>query len=157
MSMRSVLIASTAVMCLIAPALAQTVAPASPTPMTAPAPASPTPMTMPAPVADMFYTEAWVPTHWRSSEAIGQPVYNRAGERVGEVDELLLDSSGRVLAAVIGVGGFLGMGERKVAISYRSFEMTREGNGRARLVADLNVANLRNAPEYKPMDAAKRS
>jgi PRC-barrel domain len=146
MFIRSIALASTVVLALATPLMAQTITPSMPAPVTAP-----------APVADMFFTEAWVPTHWRSSEAIGQPVYNRAGERIGEVDELLVDASGRVLAAVIGVGGFLGLGERKVAVSYRSFEMTRETKGKARLVADLSMNNLRNAPEYKPMDAAKRS
>lgn len=146
MLIRSVLFASTAVLCLAAPVLAQTTSPSMPAPVTAP-----------APVSDLFFSEAWVPTHWRSSEAIGQAVYNRAGERIGEVDELLVDGSGRILAAVVGVGGFLGMGERKVAVSYRSFEMTRETNGKARLIADLTTVNLKNAPEYKPMDAAKRS
>jgi sporulation protein YlmC with PRC-barrel domain len=146
MFIRSIALASTAVLALATPLLAQTTSPSMPAPVTAP-----------SPVTDLFFTDAWVPTHWRSSEAIGQPVYNRAGERIGEVDELLVDGSGRVLAAVIGVGGFLGMGERKVAVSYRSFQMTREANGKARLVADLNMANLKSAPEYKPVDAAKRS
>ena len=117
----------------------------------------PSPAAAPAPVSDLFYTDAWVPTHWRSSEAIGQGVFNRSGERIGEIDELLIDGSGRVLAAVVGVGGFLGLGERKVAVSFRSFAMTRDDSGKPRLVVDLTTATLKNAPEYKPADPAKRS
>ena len=146
MSVRTLALASAAVLCLATPTIAQTTSPSMPAPVTAP-----------APVSDLFFTDAWVPTHWRSSEAVGQPVFNRAGERIGELDELLVDGSGRVLAAVVGVGGFLGLGERKVAVSYRSFQMTREANGKARLVADLTTTNLRNAPEYKPVDAARRN
>lgn len=146
MFIRSTYLATAVALSLAGPALAQTMTPSMPAPVTSP-----------APVTDMFYTDAWVPTHWRSSEAVGQGVYNRAGERVGEIDELLIDGGGRVLAAVVGVGGFLGMGEHKVAVSFRSFEMTREANGKPRLVVDLTQTTLKNAPVYKPMDAAKRS
>jgi hypothetical protein len=120
-------------------------------------PSMPSPAIAPAPVSDLFFTDAWVPTHWRSSEAIGQPVFNRAGERVGEIDELLIDGSGRVLAAVVGVGGFLGLGEKKVAVSFRSFAMTRDDYGKQKLMVDLTTANLKDAPEYKPAALGKRS
>jgi hypothetical protein len=118
---------------------------------------APAPMTSATPGTDMFYRETLAPTHWRSSESIGEAVYNRAGERIGEIDDLLIDKSGKVLAAVVGVGGFLGMGEHKVAVSYQSFEMTRETNGKPRLVVDINKAALKEAPVYKPVDASKRS
>jgi PRC-barrel domain len=129
----------------ICAAVAQTMAPPSPT-VTAPAPAA---------ITDVFYAGAWSPMHWRASEAIGQPVYNRADERVGEVKELLIDGDGRVLAAVVGVGGFLGLGERDVAISYQAFRMTRNADGKARLVVDMTKQSLERAPEYKA--AALRS
>ena len=105
----------------------------------------------------MFYSEAMTPANWRASEAMGLAVYNRTGERIGEIDDMILDGSGRVTAAVIGVGGFLGMGERKVAVTFSSFEMSREANGNQRLVVDLNKATLQSAPEYKSTAAAKRS
>ena len=146
MSLHKTLLIATLSLGLASPVLAQTASPSMPSPATAP-----------APVSDLFFTDAWVPTHWRSSEALGQAVFNRSGERVGEIDELLMDSSGRVLAAVVGVGGFLGLGERKVAVSFRSFAMTRDDAGKPRLVVDLTTANLKTAPEYKPMNPAKRS
>lgn len=105
----------------------------------------------------MFYKGDWAPTHWRSSDAVGQPVYNRANERIGEVEELVIDADGRVLAAIVGVGGFLGMGERDVAVNYRAFQMTRDANGKPRLVVNVDKAALEKAPEYKPVPAAKRS
>ncbi len=146
MSVRSALLITALSFGLASPVLAQATSPAMPAPATAP-----------APVSDFFFTEAWVPTHWRASEAIGQSVFNQGNERIGEIDELLIDGSGRVLAAVVGVGGFLGVGERKVAVSFRSFTMTRDDAGKPRLVVDLSSAILKNAPEYKPTDAAKRS
>jgi sporulation protein YlmC with PRC-barrel domain len=54
---------------------------------------------------------------WRSSKLIGLDVYNQADEKLGDINELLLDAEGRVKAVVIGVGGFLGMGEHDIAVS----------------------------------------
>ena len=55
---------------------------------------------------------------WRASKIVGLNVYNNNNEKVGAIDELLTDRNGSVKAVVIGVGGFLGMGERLVAIPY---------------------------------------
>jgi hypothetical protein len=106
--------------------------------------------------SEMFYKGNFQPNHWRASEAVGQAVYNKANERIGEVDDLLVDGNGTVLAAIVGVGGFIGVGERKVAISYRSFEMSRDAQGNARLMVDVNKETLNNAEEYKTTNAMKR-
>jgi hypothetical protein len=55
---------------------------------------------------------------WRSSKMIGLNVYNDANEKLGSISDLLLDKSGKINAAVIGVGGILGVGERLVAVSF---------------------------------------
>lgn len=54
---------------------------------------------------------------WRASKLIGLDVYNDANEKLGDVNELILDKDGKVSAVVIGVGGFLGMGEHDIAVS----------------------------------------
>lgn len=55
---------------------------------------------------------------WRASKMVGLNVYNQANEKLGDISEVLLDKSGRVQAVVIGVGGFLGVGQRDVAIAF---------------------------------------
>ncbi|MGP9809930.1 PRC-barrel domain-containing protein [Rhodopseudomonas sp. NSM] len=55
---------------------------------------------------------------WRTSKLMGLDVYNQANEKLGDINEVLIDNSGRVQAVVIGVGGFLGVGERDVAVSF---------------------------------------
>ena len=55
---------------------------------------------------------------WRASKVIGINVYNDANEKIGDINELLLDRSGKVVNVIIGVGGFLGVGEHNVAIAY---------------------------------------
>ena len=47
--------------------------------------------------------------HWRSSKMIGVNIYNEQNEKLGDINEIILDASGKVLGYVIGVGGFLGM------------------------------------------------
>jgi hypothetical protein len=166
MTIRSLAFAIVASTALVLPAAAQTTAPATPMPATpmpatpmqaTPMPTTPGALNAPAVTTDLFYREVWTPSHWRASEAVGLAVYNRSGERIGEIDDMLIDGSGRVMAAVVGVGGFLGMGERKVAVTFRSFAMTREANGDPRMVVDVTKANLQAAPEYKAVASAKRS
>jgi sporulation protein YlmC with PRC-barrel domain len=55
---------------------------------------------------------------WRASKVVGLRVYNEANENVGAINDLLTDKSGSIKAVVIGVGGFLGMGEHLVAVSF---------------------------------------
>ena len=55
---------------------------------------------------------------WRASKVVGLSVYNDKNEKIGSINDLLMDKSGNVKAAVIGVGGFLGMGAHLVAVSF---------------------------------------
>ncbi|CAL79374.1 conserved hypothetical protein; putative exported protein [Bradyrhizobium sp. ORS 278] len=55
---------------------------------------------------------------WRASKLVGVKVYNNNNENVGSIDDMLVDKSGNIKGVVIGVGGFLGMGEHLVAVSF---------------------------------------
>ena len=139
------------------PALSQTAAPTTPPAVTVVPPAATAPtMNAPGPIADIFYQGSWMPTHWRASDAIGQAVYNKANEKVGDIEDVLIDGDGRVLAAVLVVGGFLGIGEHKVAITYRSFQMSRDPAGKSKIIIDFDKVTLKNAPQYKPTDSMKK-
>lgn len=65
-------------------------------------------------------------SEWRGSKVIGLYVYNDANERLGSINELLMDSSGKVAKAVIGVGGFLGIGESDVAVNFDQLKFVNE-------------------------------
>ena len=131
---------------LATPAFAQSTAPVETMPGTA--------MAKPA---TMFPVGTALSGLWSSKDAIGQAVYNKANERLGDIEELLLDHDGKVMAAVVGVGGFLGLGETKVAIAYQSFQMMPDKDGKSRLVVDVNKEVLKNAPAFKASDIMKRS
>jgi sporulation protein YlmC with PRC-barrel domain len=53
-------------------------------------------------------------THWRASKMKGLNVYNEQNEKVGDINDIILDKDSKVTGYVIGVGGFLGMGEHDV-------------------------------------------
>jgi len=109
---------ATAVM--TAPALSQT----SPTP-------APTQPSTPAPTASsggssgQFMTMPQ-PGQWRASKLVGVDIYGSDNAKIGDVNEVILDSSGNAQAVVIGVGGFLGIGEKDVAIPFKSVEWKNE-------------------------------
>ena len=63
---------------------------------------------------------------WRASKLMGLNVYNDANEKLGDINELILDKNGKVNAVVIGVGGFLGMGEHDIAVSMDKLKFVEE-------------------------------
>jgi len=64
--------------------------------------------------------------HWRSSKMIGLNVYNEQNEKLGDINEILLDKEGKVLGYVIGVGGFLGMGEHDIFVEPSKLKFVNE-------------------------------
>jgi sporulation protein YlmC with PRC-barrel domain len=63
---------------------------------------------------------------WRASKVIGLYVYNDADERLGAINDLLTDANGKIEKAVIGVGGFLGIGESNVAVNFDQLKFAKE-------------------------------
>ena len=98
---------------MIVPALAQSNPPASANPpaATATAPAS----------ASVAQSAAW-----RSSKLIGLNVYNDQNEKLGDISEILFDKSGKVEGIVIGVGGFLGMGQHDIKVDMAKLKFVDE-------------------------------
>jgi len=63
---------------------------------------------------------------WQGSKLIGTNVYNEQNEKIGSIKELMVDKTGKVDSAVIGVGGFLGVGERDVAVKFSDLKWSNE-------------------------------
>ena len=63
---------------------------------------------------------------WRASKLIGLNVYNQQNQKVGDINEVILDQSGKVAGVVVGVGGFLGMGEHDVLIAFDQIKFVNE-------------------------------
>ena len=69
-----------------------------------------------APAATTTTTTTTASGEWRASKMSGLKIYNDANENIGSINDLLMDKSGDIKAVVIGVGGFLGVGEHLVAV-----------------------------------------
>lgn len=63
---------------------------------------------------------------WQGSKLISMNVYNEQNEKIGTIKELMVDKSGNIASAVIGVGGFLGIGERDVAVKFADLKWSNE-------------------------------
>jgi len=63
---------------------------------------------------------------WRASKLIGLNVYNEQNKKVGDINEVILDRSGKVAGLVVGVGGVLGMGEHDVLIAFDQIKFVNE-------------------------------
>jgi len=67
---------------------------------------------------------------WRMTKLKGLNVYNNNNEKLGSIDDLLVDKSGQIKAAVIGVGGFLGIGDHQVAVPFTDLQFVYDNNNR---------------------------
>lgn len=78
---------------------------------------------------------------WRVSDLEGKPVYGAEGENIGDIKDVLVNKDGTVTAVLIGVGGFLGIGEKDVAVSMTALEF---GPGMTQSEADAAAQTSNN-------------
>ena len=80
---------------------------------------------------------------------LGKEVCSSADEDMGRVVDVLVDQAGRVRAAVIDFGGFLGVGNRKVVVDWSALHFA-PADQPDRISLDLTRNQVKQAPEYKP-------
>ncbi len=88
---------------------------------------------------------------WLASEIIGSTIYNSTAddaESIGEVNDFVLDQNGEIGAVIVGVGGFLGIGQKDVAVNWDDLELVVGADGEQRLVANMTREQLEAAPEF---------
>ena len=71
------------------------------------------------------------PGQMMGSDLRGADVYGMNNESIGEINDIVIDREGRVAAVVIGVGGFLGIGEKDVAVPYQALQIMTSGSAAA--------------------------
>lgn len=81
---------------------------------------------------------------YRVSDWLGAPVRLKSGDGIGEIESLILGPDGQTVAAIIGVGGFLGIGERTIAVDIASLRASRE-DGDVVLDLDATREEVENA------------
>jgi sporulation protein YlmC with PRC-barrel domain len=87
------------------------------------------------------------PSEWRANNYIGQPVVNASGEKIGDVNDLLFDKGGKIITVVVGVGGFLGLGEKSVGMRFESVTYT-DKDGERQIMVPLTKESLMAAPDF---------
>jgi hypothetical protein len=86
-----------------------------------------------------------VATGYRASKLVGATVVNDANETVGKVDDLIVGPDGKAMFAILSVGGFLGMGDRLVAVPH---DTLRYGKDKV-VLAGGTKEQLKLLPEFK--------
>jgi sporulation protein YlmC with PRC-barrel domain len=77
-----------------------------------------------------------------------QNVYDQNNQKLGEIMDLLVNQSGQIQAAMVGVGGFLGAGEKDVAVSFNAIKPSKK-NDKTYLTLNTTKDALKNAPGFK--------
>jgi sporulation protein YlmC with PRC-barrel domain len=85
--------------------------------------------------------------HWLASDVYKADVYDPSEHKVGKVIDLMIDSNGNVTAAIIGVGGFIGVGQKDVAIPFKELQVSTR-DGKDWLVLYRTKDELKLAPAY---------
>ena len=88
-----------------------------------------------------------------ASRVNGTNVYNSAGDKIGQVEDIVLDKqSNRIMFAALGVGGFLGMGEKFHPVPWSMLDYDKQKGG---YVVPVSTDVLKNAPTSDLSDLTK--
>jgi sporulation protein YlmC with PRC-barrel domain len=171
MNIRTLTLASAAAALLTTGALAQTqttppagalatppaaTEPATPPAATAPSMTEKKPMTEKA-TGDLQFSSTLSSDQMSVNRLIGMSVYNAGDEDLGDVNDVIVDKTGNPSVAVIGVGGFLGIGEKNVGVPFErlQFAMNKDNTQIARL--DVPRESLESAPNFVYSDEPDRT
>jgi hypothetical protein len=83
-------------------------------------------------------------THWYK-----QNVYDPGDNKIGEIMDVLVERDGKITGLIIGVGGFLGMGEKDVAVPFNAVKVTTKDNNKYYLVMNSTKDALKSAKGFK--------
>ena len=86
---------------------------------------------------------------WLSSKFIGIDVVGADDKKIGDVSDVLFDQQGKIEAYVIGVGGFLGIGAKDVALAPSAFQPVKDNNNNERLKLSMTKDQLEKAPAFE--------
>ena len=89
-------------------------------------------------------------TDLSTEEINGATVYGANDENIGDIEDLVASDSGEITEAVIGVGGFLGIGEKKVAVNFEDLQiLSNEDGSDIRVYISATEDELKALPEYE--------
>lgn len=129
----------------------------SPSSNTPSAPAASTPVSKPETTgaatsdsAQAGFLQQQDQSQWRSSKLVGASVYGPDNKSIGSIDDLIVDQKGGIKAAVVGVGGFLGVGQKDVAVPFSALNIQRKPNSSSidKITVNYSKDQLSKAPTF---------
>ncbi|MBX9773546.1 MAG: PRC-barrel domain-containing protein [Xanthobacteraceae bacterium] len=153
--LKKLMMTTAAAALVVGSAVAQTPAPDAP--KAPPAVQKTEPMTTPgAQTGSRQFVTQQSSDQWLATKFKGTDVIGSNNEKIGDVTDMLIDQNGRIVAYIVGVGGFLGIGQKDVALAPAAFQV-QPATDREELKLRLAMTRdeLKNAPEFKA--AATRS
>ena len=130
----------------------QTPAPSAPaaTPAPSTTPATPAPSAGAASTSAPQFIAAQKSDQWLASKFTGTDVIGPDNQKIGDVNDVLFDKTGKVVGVIVGVGGFLGIGQKDVALAPNAFQV-QPASDREEMKLKLAMTRdeLKNAPEFK--------
>ncbi|MTW15336.1 hypothetical protein GJ689_03840 [Rhodoplanes serenus] len=99
------------------------------------------------------------PNQWLASKFMGTDVIGADDAKIGDVSDVLFDKSGKVDALIVGVGGFLGIGQKDVALPISSFQVVAANSGKNNSSSDqlrlsMTKDQLQQMAEFKAMGSS---
>ena len=92
---------------------------------------------------------------YSADRLINATVRNAANENVGDINDIMFDGSGRITGIVVGIGGFLGIGERNVLVPYDQLQLRDDPDGKLVVMSNLTKQTAKSLPEYKRTNVTK--
>jgi len=93
------------------------------------------------------FVVAPAPGTWKADDLQGKQVYGAEGENIGEINDILIGPSGGINAVVVGVGGFLGIGQKNVAVDMSLLQVGPGSTQEDADIASQNVADLKSVKQ----------
>lgn len=92
------------------------------------------------------------PTAVDAAKLIGRKIVNTSGDTVGDIDSVVIDQSGKVRYVIVGVGGFLGIGKKDVALAWEELTISENGD---KVTTAATKDQLAALPEHKFPETVK--
>jgi sporulation protein YlmC with PRC-barrel domain len=151
--LKRLMVTTAATALVVGSAVAQ--APAPDTPKVAPPPAKSESMPAPGAQSSQQFVTQQASDQWLATKFKGTDVIGSNNEKIGDVTDILFDRNGKIMAYVIGVGGFLGIGQKDVALAPAAFQVdTVTDRDEIKLKLAMTRDQLKNAPEFKAASRA---
>lgn len=84
----------------------------------------------------------------RASKLMGSRIYTANNQSIGDINDFVIDDTGRIVQVIVGVGGFLGLGERNVAVPFEQLNFAKDKDNNVRISGQFTKQSLQSMPAW---------